>query len=123
MGENGQRTGETRKGSSRQFGRQFYRALASTERRRLLQYLLDGEERTVDEIATVLVGWEVSESGTIGGPEDRNRTLLGLHHVHLPMLDDAGLVAYDRDRGTVRIEPLDPTTVELVDRGVEREFD
>ncbi len=121
MKENGPRTDESRGETARTFDHQFYRAMASRERRRLLYVLLDGEERTVEEVATVLVGWDATESGTVGDPDDRNLVLLRLVHIHLPLLDDAGLVAYDDERGRVRAESLDEATREYIERGIDAE--
>lgn len=98
---------------------QFYRALASRQRRRLLFYLLDGEERTIEEIATVLTGWTASESGSMQTADDREQVHIELIHSHLPVLDEVGLISHDSDRGVVRIEPLDPAVEELIASSVE----
>jgi DNA-binding transcriptional ArsR family regulator len=100
---------------------QLYRALASTQRRRVLYLLLDRAESTVDELATVLVGWEATETGTMSGPDDHRRTVVGLVHSDLPLLADVGLVDYDRADGTVRLEPLDGDVTELVLKSVAAE--
>ncbi|MFW5934844.1 MAG: DUF7344 domain-containing protein [Halolamina sp.] len=123
MNENESYTDETMSESSQTFERQFYRAMASRERRRLLYVLLDRDERTVEEVATVLLGWDVTGSGAAGDPDDRNLVLLRLVHIHLPLLNDVGLVAYDEDRGTVELESLDEATCEYIERGVEAEPD
>ncbi|ELY68128.1 hypothetical protein C489_09000 [Natrinema versiforme JCM 10478] len=47
------------------------------------------------------------------GP-DRERVETELRHVHLPKLDDAGLVDYDRQSGVVHIDR--ETTVERLER-------
>ncbi|WP_235027967.1 ArsR family transcriptional regulator [Halorubrum sp. JWXQ-INN 858] len=96
----------------------LYRALASTSRRRLLWILQEGDESTVDELATVLVGWDATDHGTMRTDEDRKRVIVGLAHVHLPLLADLGLLAYDRGSGTVRIEPIDPLVHDLIRRSV-----
>ena len=119
MKENGSQTDEARGALSRPFDYQFYRAMASRERRRLLYALLDGEERAVEEVATVLVGWDATESGTVAHPDDRNLVQLRLVHIHLPLLDDAGLVAYDEERGTVRIASLDETARKYIEQGID----
>jgi DNA-binding transcriptional ArsR family regulator len=111
-------TAEARAGSSESFGQQFYRVLASQERRRLLSLLLDGEERCVEEVATLLVGWDASTTGTAKGPTDRERAHLRLVHAHLPMLEEAGLVTYDPERGTVRMESLAAETIDRLERSV-----
>jgi DNA-binding transcriptional ArsR family regulator len=98
-----------------------YRALASTRRRRLLAVLLDGKERSVAELATILAGLHATETGAMVSPEDRTRIMIQLHHAHLPQLDEAGLIAYDREECTARLEQLDDAVAELLRRSVERD--
>ena len=118
MNDDGSRTADTRAEPPERSCRQFYRALASRERRRLLALLLDCEERSVEDVATLLVGCD-ARTGTIEGPERRERTLLRLVHAHLPMLQEAGLVTYNPERGTVRVESLAPETVEYIERSLD----
>jgi DNA-binding transcriptional ArsR family regulator len=99
----------------------LYRALAAKPRRRLLYLLLERGECSVEEVATVLTGWEATETGTMGSVADRERIRTALDHVHLPLLADVGLVTYDRQRGTVEAEPVDPFLEELIGRGVDTE--
>ena len=100
---------------------QFYRALAATHRRRLLYHLLDETEGTVAEIATVLGGWEATTGGTMHTPTDRAKLRVQLEHNHLPRLDDAGLIDYDPQSDSVRIESLHPQVADIVRRSVEAE--
>ena len=100
---------------------EFYRALASERRRRLLYLLLDVGKRAVRELATVLTGWTATETGTMGLPAERNEIVVGLEHSHLPLLADAGLVTYDRQRGTVELESLAPTVEALLRRSIAAE--
>ena len=101
----------------------FYRALASTQRRRLLSLLCDEREETVDELATVLTGWDATTTDTMATPADHERLTIELVHSHLPLLEESGLVTYDRERATVAIEPLEETVVELIHRSVDRGAD
>lgn len=96
-----------------------YRALASTQRRRALYVLLVQEDTTIAELATVLAGWEATDAGTMRGPADRRRIRTDLHHRHLPVLADAGLVEYDPEEATVAAEPLDDDLRVLVCRSIE----
>ena len=117
MKKNGPRTDEATRALSRPFDHQFYRAMASRERRRLLYLLLDGEERTVEDVATVLVGWDATASGTVGDPDDRKLVLLRLVHIHLPLLADAGIVNYDEAAGTVSLASLEASIREAIEQG------
>ena len=101
----------------------LYRALASTRRRQLLAVLRDtGPGGTsIDELATLLCGYDATETGTMGTPSDRDRLLVELTHVHLPHLDALGMVEYDQEAETVTLRPLDPEVEELIDRSVTAE--
>jgi len=99
----------------------LYRALASTRRRRLLYVLLVEEESSVDKLATVLAGWEATETQTVTTSREHREVTLELYHVHLPCLDAAGLVTYTREQSTVRIEPLDDAVRDLICQSVETE--
>jgi DNA-binding transcriptional ArsR family regulator len=99
----------------------LYRALAARRRRRVLYVLLVQEESTVGELATLLAGWGATESGTMATPDDRERIVDDLESVHLPVLADAGMVDYDREREAVRLAPLAPSVTELICQSVETE--
>lgn len=99
----------------------FYRAMAARPRRWILHHVLEREGSTVDELATVLAGWEAVDRGTMASPEDRDRWAVELHHVHLPVLTEADLVRYDGERATVDPEPLDAGVADLVGRSVAAE--
>jgi len=99
----------------------LYQALSAGRRRRLLYMLLVEESSTVGKLATVLAGWTATESEDAVTSNDYERILTELDHVHLPVLDDAGLVSYDRENGTVEIAPVDDAVAELISRSVESE--
>ncbi|WP_324662663.1 DUF7344 domain-containing protein [Haloarcula sediminis] len=100
---------------------ELYRALSSRRRRRVLAFLLDKPECSLDELATVLAGWESTDTGGMSTPDDRERIQLDLHHMQLPLLAESGLVVYDRAQGAVTIETLDPDVRALIRRSVEAE--
>lgn len=85
--------------------------LLSHPYRRFVVHLLDGVDdvMTVGEVATELAAWQtefpVAERSATGVKEIE----VALHHHHLPMLADAGLVTY---------EPSE-NVVEVIDSGVE----
>ncbi|MFC6825887.1 DUF7344 domain-containing protein [Halopelagius fulvigenes] len=84
---------------------ELFDALADATRRRTLWLLLDERRTTVEELADTLLGWRTAERGVVGADE-REKVLLSLHHIHLPMLADRGLVAYDEADGDVRLPSL-----------------
>lgn len=97
---------------------EFYRALASSHRRRLLSYLLEHEESTVAELASVLSGWEATVTGTMYTSGDRSAIGLRLRHSHLPRLAESGLIAYDSDSDDVRLEALRPRVTRVIRQSV-----
>ena len=99
----------------------LYRALASTQRRRTLYILLVQDATTLDNLATVLAGWEATEAGMMRGSGDYQRIRTELHHRDLPALEDAGLVEYDHATDTVTLEPLTDDVASLIARSVESE--
>jgi hypothetical protein len=96
----------------------FYRALASTPRRRLMGYLLEERESSVDDLAGMLVGWEAASNDEPGTEEEYARMRIELQHSHLPLLASVGVIAYDPANETVRIEPLDDQARALVEASV-----
>ncbi|SFR62707.1 DNA-binding transcriptional regulator, ArsR family [Halogeometricum rufum] len=82
----------------------LFSVLSHEERRRLLWFLLERPETTVEELADVLVGWRLRDDDFVGEGERRS-VLVSLHHHHLPMLAKSGLVTYDADSGSVEFSP------------------
>ena len=86
---------------------------ATTKRRAsepdVLRLLSDGGRRTI--VAELAISsspvdqTELSRAVADRGGEEGNLTYrdvhIQCHHVHLPMLDDAGVIDWDRDAGTV----------------------
>ncbi|MFD1645837.1 DUF7344 domain-containing protein [Haloarchaeobius litoreus] len=100
---------------------QLYRGLAAAERRRVLYSLLTEGPATVDELATLLTGWRATDIGRMMTPDDRDRLLTELVHIHLPLLEDAGLVVRNDDTESVELGTLDPTVRKLVRESIAAE--
>lgn len=115
------RAGEKRTLPQRLAEDQFYQALADTQRRRVLYYLLAENETTVEELATVLSGWGATTTGTMYTASDRSELRLTLFHSHLPALDEAGLIDYDPDAGLVELASLHHRVADVIHRSVEAE--
>jgi len=79
--------------------------LGDERRRRAIRILHDADASTFDrrEIARRIAAVE-ADAGT---PEDKlvPRVECSLHHKHLPMLDEYGVVEYDSDTGVARYSP------------------
>lgn len=71
---------------------QVFRALSHTTRRRVLTSLMKDNPRGQQEFETM--------EFVPDGPEQETSTVR-LRHTHLPHLDDAGFVDWDRESGTV----------------------
>lgn len=90
------------------------RLLAPERRRAVMRALMEEPNAThrVDDLVSAI-------QNTYGGvaEESANRTYLrsSLHHTHLPKLDDAEVVEYDADDGTVQYEG-DPHIEQWVDQ-------
>ncbi len=82
-----------------------YRALAQSERRQLLSHLLEEQTVTLNEATDIIVGWKVTAEGPVG-PDERERIRGALHHIHLPLLEEVGLVSYDREREEIQLSSL-----------------
>lgn len=84
----------------------LYKILANRQRRRILRYLADhpkpiSTSQLVTEMVTLEYGSESSSIPT----EQQSDTHVSLLHAHLPVLSEAGLVSWDRDRDSVVISP------------------
>lgn len=96
----------------------LYRSLASRDRRRVLFLLADEREMSVEELTTMLTGWGTTDAGTMATVDDWERVRIQLVHTHLPLLDDAGLLTYDHERGAVRLEPQRSVVTALIRQSV-----
>jgi hypothetical protein len=79
--------------------------LLASDRRRTVLAALD-DRATPVELTALAAAVARREADTTGVGEDRlRRVTVALHHVHLPKLDDFGVVAYDPDaRRVERVE-------------------
>ncbi len=81
-----------------------FSVLSNERRRQVLRYLHeDGEGSTIRELSQQLAAWENGVPTEVVTYKQRKRVYTSLHQTHLPALADAGVVDYDRDRGTVEL--------------------
>ncbi|PSQ01291.1 hypothetical protein BRC94_04195 [Halobacteriales archaeon QS_5_70_17] len=82
----------------------LYAALAEDRRRRTLSYLVEtGAAATLDELTTAIAAAEDRTPPTDLSPSTTRTVGIALHHVHLPKLDEKGLVEYDSDDRVVSL--------------------
>jgi len=91
----------------------LFGALADGTRRRVTWYLLDESPASIHELADVLAGWRLDDRPAVG-PADHENLVAALHHSHLPVLDEAGLVDYHREDATVEATALAPVVEDVV---------
>lgn len=95
---------------------ELFDVLANTRRRHALHAIAGGEERTheLGDLSERIAAWENDVSVAEVDYAERKRVYTALQQSHLPRLDDAGLVEFDKDRGTVDATPaLDDVEIYL----------
>jgi len=71
--------------------------------RRYVLYYLDCEESAkTEQLVRQVAAWDADCDLDDVPDERQERVAVQLHHVHLPMLEDLGLIEYDRRSGAVR---------------------
>ncbi|WP_458206899.1 DUF7344 domain-containing protein [Haladaptatus sp. NG-SE-30] len=80
----------------------LFDVLGNPRRRHVLSYIdKRSTSVSVDELAQHVVEQESDTTVDEVPPDVVERITILLYHVHLPMMADVGLVAYDPDSGTV----------------------
>jgi hypothetical protein len=82
----------------------IFKTLSNRRRRHVLRYLrhIDGTV-TIRDLSEQLAAWENGTTTAEVVPRERKRLYTALHQTHLPKMDALGIIAYDRDRGTVQM--------------------
>jgi hypothetical protein len=78
-----------------------FEVLSNQRRRYTFHYLKSVERRPVDtyELTNHVAAWEYDKEPRAVTAEERNRVSTALRQFHLPKMDNAGFVEYDRQRG------------------------
>lgn len=80
-----------------------HRVLADERRKVALEVLQEQEsELTLDELATAVLAAESDDISS--GSTDSRDVAVSLHHVHLPILADLGVLDYDADSHRVVVQ-------------------
>lgn len=93
-----------------------YHLLQNERRRGVISYLDDHEAPvTRSEVAEQVAAWENGTDVDGIDSQERKRVYIALHQIHLPKLDDAGVLEYDPDRGTITPRPLLEQVNEIIE--------
>jgi len=85
---------------------QGFDLLSNHRRRYVLYYLHERDQRAeLGELAEIVAAWENEVSLSEVSSADRKRVYTSLQQVHLPRMDDLGVVEFDDREGTVRLGP------------------
>lgn len=101
-----------------------FEVLYNRRRRDIITHLQDNDgESTVSDLAEHIAAKENDTTVQMVGSSERKSVYVGLYQNHLPMMDDLGVVDYNKNRGTVHIaEPaaqLMPYLDDPVDSGID----
>jgi len=82
-----------------------FEILKNKRRRLVLRYVRREENETVDlgELAEHVAALENDKSVAALTSGERKRVYVGLYQCHLPKMDDADIVEFDRNRGTIKL--------------------
>ncbi|WP_276301485.1 DUF7344 domain-containing protein [Halorussus lipolyticus] len=83
---------------------EVFEVLKSPRRRYALYYLRqEGGETELSDLTEQVAAWENETTPAGLSTEQRKRVYISLYQTHLPKLDEADIVEYDRDEGVVRL--------------------
>lgn len=90
-------------------------------RRRLVIKAIESEdgETTLSDLAERIGGIENDKPPNALGAQERKRVYVGLYQCHLPRMDDADAVEFDKDRGTVERGPMADTYLSYLETDAE----
>lgn len=84
---------------------EVFEVLYNSLRRDVITYLREHDnEATVSDIAEHIAAKENDTTVRQLSSYERKRVYIGLYQNHLPMMDDVGVIEYDKHRGTVQLQ-------------------
>jgi len=89
---------------------EVFELLSNRRRRTALQYLRTATDgtTTLDELATHIAAAENDVEPAQVTSQQRKRVYVSLYQCHLSKLDSCGIIDYQKDRGTIVLQDLDP---------------
>lgn len=106
-GENASREPEESSPEVEQIPKDVVFGLLSAKRRRHVLDFLDATdgESTLNELAEHIAGIENGIDPRQLSSQQRKRVYVALYQAHLPKMADAGVIDYDKARGTIELQP------------------
>lgn len=99
-----------------------FELLKNERRRRVLRYLNEGSESTtLRTLAEHIAGLEYDKPPDALSSDERKRVYIGLYQCHLPKLDDAGVIDFESNRGTVERTTRADQLLGYIDRLTDRD--
>ena len=94
-----------------------FEILKNERRRMTLRYLLRRDEEVkIGELSEHIAAEENDTTPARLSSTERKRAYIGLYQCHLPKMDDYGVVAYNSDRGLIRLGPNVSQVEHLLDQ-------
>lgn len=102
----------------------IYDALGNHRRRLVMHHLRSTPDgvSSFDAVKNQVVEWERETDRGIDSSDLERRLAANLHHVHLPKLEEYGIIEYDWRSKAIRYRPGDVLEAHL-DLAAERDFD
>ncbi len=98
-------------GSSKPLSQDTVFDLLSSPRRRYVLHHLRSESAEIEltTLADHVAAWEYDTTIEALSEQQRKRAYVSLYQTHVPKLEEAGIVTYDNDSGTVELTPTSQT--------------
>jgi hypothetical protein len=85
----------------------IFEVLYNRRRRMVIWYLRDNDGTgTVSDLAEYIAADENDTTVKQLSSSERKRVYVGLYQNHLPMMDNVGVISYDKNRGTVQLQDV-----------------
>jgi Mn-containing catalase len=82
----------------------LYELLKNSRRRESLRFLFErGETTTLSDVAEHVAAKENDTEVRLLSSAERKRVYIGLYQCHLPKMDRAGVIDFDKDRGNIEL--------------------
>lgn len=82
---------------------QLFHILSCRRRRDVLRYLADYNDRvSMSDLADQVAAWEHETTVANLNSDERKSVYIGLYQIHLPALDEYGIIDYNKPRGIIK---------------------